>query len=126
MGNDLKQKILSYNGIVAKDAIRTSPSVLECPRCQFINETENKFCSKCSYPLVPEAFEEIKTSEQTTINELKIKYDDDINNIKQILANLVTSVRNCDKSQKQEIAEQLIRSGFYNARDKLKSSRKGD
>jgi hypothetical protein len=126
MGNDLKQKILCYNGIVLEDALRPKPSVLECSRCQFINETENKFCSKCSYPLVPAAFEEIKASEQTTITELKIKYDDDINNMKQVIANLVTSVGNCNKSEKQEIAEQLIRSGFYNTTDKLKSSPKDD
>jgi integrase/recombinase XerD len=48
MGNDLKQKILSYNGIMTKDQ-RPTPSVRECPRCEFINEMENKE-SFTSYP----------------------------------------------------------------------------
>jgi integrase/recombinase XerD len=28
----------------------------DCPRCSLINTLENKYCSKCSYPLVPDAF----------------------------------------------------------------------
>lgn len=131
MGNDLKQKILSYNGIITKDQLGTTPSILECSRCELINELENKFCSKCSYPLVPTAFEEVKQNEQITTNELKVKYEDDMSKIRQVLANLVTSVRKCETTQKQHIAEQLIaeqliaeqliRSGSYNPVDRLES-----
>jgi hypothetical protein len=31
------------------------------------NGIENKYCSKCSYPLVPSAFEEIKLAEESRI-----------------------------------------------------------
>src|SRR4029078_1650077 len=41
MGNDLKQKILTYNGISPPDELRKKPSVLECPRCELVNATEN-------------------------------------------------------------------------------------
>ena len=35
---------------------------------------ENKYCSKCSYPLKPEAYEEIKMEEEKRIKELEAKY----------------------------------------------------
>jgi len=31
------------------------------------NGIENKYCSKCSYPLVPSAFEEIKLAQESRI-----------------------------------------------------------
>jgi hypothetical protein len=68
MGNELKQKILEYNGIVSSNELQKKPSVLECPRCELVNINENKYCSHCSYPLVPEAYEEIKENE---IQEIK-------------------------------------------------------
>jgi hypothetical protein len=51
MGNELKTKILEYNGIIASDTVSKRPSVLDCPRCNLTNAFENKYCSKCSYPL---------------------------------------------------------------------------
>ncbi|MGI0051877.1 MAG: hypothetical protein ACRD8K_09085 [Nitrososphaeraceae archaeon] len=39
-------------------------TVIDCPRCGLINQLENKFCSKCSYPLKPEAYEELKEKEE--------------------------------------------------------------
>ena len=56
MGNDLKQKILVYNGIVQPRDIEKKPSVLSCSRCTFVNAVEYKYCSKCAYPLIPSAF----------------------------------------------------------------------
>ena len=52
MGNDLKQKILIYNGIVPPAEIENKPSVLSCPSCNLVNASENKYCSGCSYPMV--------------------------------------------------------------------------
>jgi ribosomal protein L40E len=58
MGNDLKNQILVRNGIITKEAavMQRKPSVLSCPRCSLVNAIENKYCSKCTYPLVPSAF----------------------------------------------------------------------
>src|ERR687884_1349734 len=53
MGNDLKQKILVQNGIISEEQMEKKPSVLNCPRCSLVNAIDNKYCSKCSYPLVP-------------------------------------------------------------------------
>ena len=39
---------------------KNKPSILNCPRCELVNAIENKYCSKCSYPLKPEAYDEIK------------------------------------------------------------------
>jgi integrase len=67
MGNDLKQKILSYNGIISVQELERKPSILNCSRCDLVNAIENKYCSKCSYPLVPSAYEEIKATEERRI-----------------------------------------------------------
>lgn len=71
MGNDLKETILNYNGIVSGLEIKKKSSSIQCPRCEFVNILENKYCSKCSYPLKPEAFDEIKTSDKNEILEMK-------------------------------------------------------
>ena len=67
MSNDLKQKILIQNGIVPPSELDRKPSILNCPRCDLANAIENIYCSKCSYPLVPSAFEEIKIQESLKI-----------------------------------------------------------
>ncbi len=73
MGNDLKEKILNYNGIITESGIKKKPITLECPRCEIVNQLENKYCSKCSYPLKPEAYDEIKESEEKRIQSLETK-----------------------------------------------------
>lgn len=78
LGNDLKEKILQYNGIISENSIKKESSIIDCPRCQIVNAIENKYCSKCSYPLKPEAYEEIKESEQIRINNLELKYENDM------------------------------------------------
>jgi hypothetical protein len=75
MGNDLKQKILVQNGIISEQQIERKPAVLNCPRCSLVNAIENKFCSKCSYPLVQSAFDEIKESENRKICEIEQRYE---------------------------------------------------
>jgi hypothetical protein len=63
--NDLKNKILVHNGIIPEEsaAAQRKPSVVSCARCSLVNAVDNKFCSKCSYPLTPQAYEEIKAEE---------------------------------------------------------------
>lgn len=74
MGNDLKEKILTYNGITHENE-KKKPSILNCPRCELANILENKYCSKCSYPLKPEAYDEIKMNEENRIKNLEQKYE---------------------------------------------------
>ena len=71
MGNDLKQKILAYNGISTPKELEKKPSVLTCHRCELVNAIENKYCSKCSYPLVASAYDEIKESEGKRIKNIE-------------------------------------------------------
>ena len=80
MGNELKNKILEYNGINTSNTVVKRPLVLECARCQFINLLENKFCSKCSYPLTPEAFDQLKQNEEQRFKDLEDKLIKDMEN----------------------------------------------
>jgi integrase/recombinase XerD len=78
MGNDLKQKILVQNGIISEQQVEKKPSILNCPRCSLVNAIDNKYCSKCSYPLVPSAFDEIKEAENIKIKQMQQKYERDM------------------------------------------------
>lgn len=78
MGNDLKEQILVHNGVITDYQRQKSPSVLTCPRCELINAIDNKYCSKCSYPIGPSAFEEIKAAEDTKIRSLQEKHEQDM------------------------------------------------
>src|ERR671938_1764347 len=78
MGNDLKQKILVQNGIISEQQIEKKPSILNCPRCSLVNAIDIKYCSKCSYPLVPSAFDEIKEAENRKLQEVQAKYEQDM------------------------------------------------
>ena len=71
MGNDLKEKILEQNGIILDTSQLKRSTVIDCPRCALINQLENKFCSKCSYPLKPEAYEELKEKEENEMKGMK-------------------------------------------------------
>jgi integrase/recombinase XerD len=66
MGNDLKNQILVHNGIITEESAiaERKPSVLNCARCRFVNAVDNKLCSQCSYPLTPQAYDDIKTEEE--------------------------------------------------------------
>jgi integrase/recombinase XerD len=73
MGNDLKQKILVQNGSMSEQQVDRKPSILNCPRCSLVNAIDNKYCSKCSYPLVPSAFDEIKQAERLKLKTMEEK-----------------------------------------------------
>jgi integrase/recombinase XerD len=102
MGNDLKQKILAHNGIVSPDELQKSPSVLTCPRCDFINAIDNKYCSKCSYPFTPSAYGEIKEAE-----EKRIKMVEDQ------VRNLISIIGTMNESGRNELAKKMFESGIY-------------
>jgi Txe/YoeB family toxin of Txe-Axe toxin-antitoxin module len=83
MGNELKNKILEYNGIITEEIQKKKSLVLNCPRCEITNTPENKYCSDCSYPLVPEAFDEIKRSEDEKIDKLRQDYDKNMTTLRE-------------------------------------------
>ena len=58
--------------------IERKPSVLPCPRCDLVNAMENKYCSKCAYPLIPSAFEELKLADEMKIRTLENKHETDM------------------------------------------------
>jgi integrase/recombinase XerD len=74
MSNDLKEKILEQNGILDQDEIKKKSYIIYCPRCELVNAIENKYCSKCSYPLKSEAYDEIKIEEDKKFKEMEKRY----------------------------------------------------
>jgi integrase/recombinase XerD len=93
MGNDLKNQILLRDGIITEESViaQRKPSVLTCPRCNVVNASENKYCSSCSYPLIPSAFEEIKEAENRNIRTLQQKYEQDMNDIREQMISMQES-----------------------------------
>ena len=87
MRNDLKQKILIQNGIISEQELEKKPSILNCPRCSLVNAIENKYCSKCSYPLVPSAFDEIKEAENMKVKQIQEKYEQDMKGMREEMEN---------------------------------------
>src|SRR5215203_1282681 len=83
LGNELKEKILEYNGIIDANNVKKKLHVLNCPRCELVNAIENKYCSKCSYPLKPEAYDEIKGMEEKRIKTLEQKYENDMKSFRE-------------------------------------------
>jgi hypothetical protein len=92
MGNDLKQKILSHNGIILQEELKIKPSSVICPRCSLVNTIENKYCSKCFYPLNQSVFEEIKQMENMKINEMIEKFDKEIKNLNARFAQNISEI----------------------------------
>jgi integrase/recombinase XerD len=98
MGADLKRTILTQNGISLKgEASRPEPAVRDCPRCNLVNTFENKYCSKCSYPLIPQAYEEIKAQEDEKLKALEQKYDADIALLKEAMLDMQQLLKNPEK-----------------------------
>jgi hypothetical protein len=100
MGGDLKRAILAQNGITLgddDDNAKPRPAVRDCPRCNVINTFDNKYCSKCSYPLVPDAYEEIKAQEDGRFKALEQKYDADIALLKEAMNDMRLLMMNHEK-----------------------------
>ena len=90
MGNDLKEKILIYNGIVSENEIKKKPIIHLCPKCELVNALDNKYCSKCSYPLTPQAFDEIKNEEDRKLKILEEKHSQEIQTIREEMNQKIT------------------------------------
>ena len=111
MGNDLKQKILAYNGIFTSEMFDKKQSVLICPRCELTNAIENKYCSKCSYPLKSEAYDEVKLAEESRIKALEEKYE----KVSVALNNILMIMDKVSQAEKNDIAKHLVTNGIYQA-----------
>ena len=71
MGNDLKNKILSQNGIITDQQARPPPAVRNCPKCEHVNAFHCLYCEKCSYPLTSEAYDKIKEDENKKLQAIE-------------------------------------------------------
>src|SRR5688500_13472690 len=92
LGNDLKEKILQYNGIISENPNKKKTSMIDCPRCDLVNAIDNKYCSKCSYPIKPEEFDEIKNSEEKRIETLQQKYENDMRILRDDMNNQLSQI----------------------------------
>ena len=112
MGNDLKNQILIREGIIMdEEASKVRPSVIKCPRCTEINAFENKLCFKCSYPLSPQAYEEIKSTEDERFQRLEQQNEETANMLKTVLKVLA----NMDDESKKRAAKDLVLTGVHKA-----------
>jgi len=84
-------------------------TIIDCPRCQLINQLENKYCSKCSYPLKPEAYEELKEKEEKEIKEMKGQ----IETIMNTLGQLMMTNQNDVETTKNKLVKNLINKCIY-------------
>ena len=57
-----------------------------------VNQYENAFCSKCSYPLKPEAYDEIKGMEEKRIKTLEQKYENDMRTFREDMNNQLSQI----------------------------------
>jgi len=114
MGNDLKQKILVQNGIISEQQIEKKPSIINCPRCSLVNAVDNKYCSKCSYPLVPSAFDEIKEAENKKMQEIQEKYEHHMKDMQEQINQIMLMVQQNPKLA-QVKPEVLTRKNKMNA-----------
>jgi integrase/recombinase XerD len=92
MGNELKNKILEYNGISIDPLKIQKQTVSNCPKCDLVNALENRYCSKCSYPLSPEAYDQIKQDEEKRFIEMEKKYTNKLTNIEDTLEKLILKI----------------------------------
>lgn len=120
MGDAIKKQILMRDGVLLEEkAFQNKPVILDCPRCKFINSTDSKLCSGCSYPLSAEAYEEIKAGENGRMRDLEEKQKETY----ALLQTMVSIMANTDDDEtKKRMAKQLIEKGWYKPVSKLQTS----
>lgn len=102
MGDELRNKILEQNGIILDMDSKPKPTSIICPRCELVNQIENKYCSKCSYPLTPQAFEEIKNEEDAKFRALEEKQNKQMEDMQQKLKKIMENVDFSKVKQQQQ------------------------
>jgi predicted amidophosphoribosyltransferase len=116
MGNDLKEKILIQNGIISDLEMQKKPSILNCSRCSLVNPVENKYCSKCSYPLTIEGYDEIKEQENLKFRSLEER----LNIMQSMMEKLIGSLsKTTDQKQLNTLAESMFSSGILKSKNML-------
>jgi ribosomal protein L40E len=93
MGNDLKKQILVHDGVIEESELHKKLSVLTCYRCNYVNPVDIKFCSKCSYPLTPEAYEEIKAEEDKKLQVLNERHEQEMKTMKEQILSMQEAQR---------------------------------
>jgi len=95
MGSDLKNQILLRDGIITEESVtaKRKPSILDCLRCNLANAIENKYCSKCSYQLVPSAFDEIKAAEDLRIRAMEDKYQQEMKDMREQMNQILSIIQ---------------------------------
>ncbi|HEY6534523.1 MAG TPA: hypothetical protein VIY08_01740 [Candidatus Nitrosocosmicus sp.] len=88
----MENKILEHDGINIEPLKKQKLTVSNCTRCGLTNALENKYCSKYSYPLSPEAYEEIKQNEEKRFVELERKYVEKLTDMGQKMEKILTRV----------------------------------
>ena len=100
-----------------KTDITNQKTVIDCNRCELVNAIENKYCSKCSYPLKPEAYDEIKSAEDKRmkiLEENQKQKDEQLEIIQSQMNLLVEIITKLDSEEgKNKIAKQLIENGLF-------------
>jgi 4-hydroxy-3-methylbut-2-en-1-yl diphosphate synthase IspG/GcpE len=104
--------------IISEQQIEKKASVLNCPRCSLVNAIENKYCSKCSYPLVPSAFDEIKQAENIKFQDMEERF----NTMESQMRSLIAAIGRMDQSSKNIVARHLFHEGIYKGEEINSSS----
>lgn len=62
-GRDIDNAYNELHGIAPEDQDESVETIQECPRCQELNEPEDRFCSRCGQALEIDAAEELEQAE---------------------------------------------------------------
>lgn len=119
LSDDLKNTILIHNGIISEDEGGRRSTMLECGRCQTVNTIDSKYCVRCSYPLTPSAFDEIKEQEDSKYRLLEKRFDA-MQSMVEKLALTVTKV--ADPTQQTELVKSMFNSGLLKVSKSVSST----
>ena len=98
-GRDIDNTYDSMHGLYDPDEEESQPSVIECWRCEELNEPEDSYCSRCGQALTVDAAEEIEVAEERTTEEAS---EEDI----QLALNLVEAMRS-DRDRVEDFVASL-------------------
>ena len=65
-GRDIDNAYDQMHGLYEPDDDEQEPDVIECPRCEELNEHDAAFCMRCGQALDIDAAEEVETAEEVT------------------------------------------------------------
>ena len=63
-----------------------------CGKCNLVNTIEHKYCTYCSYPLTPQAYEEIKTEEDNKLKAISEKYETEMKSMREEMNQQFTQI----------------------------------